>query len=60
MSGKITVPSVAPHLSRVRDAAEMVVLDQGGVQDWGCHNVLMRRGALAAALWQRQVVQKVQ
>jgi len=52
--GRTTI-TIAHRLSTVRDADQIVVLDQGRIVERGTHDQLLERGALYAALVARDV-----
>jgi ATP-binding cassette subfamily B protein len=52
--GRTTV-TIAHRLSTVRDADQIVVLDQGQIAERGTHEELLERGGLYAALVARDV-----
>jgi ATP-binding cassette subfamily B protein/subfamily B ATP-binding cassette protein MsbA len=59
VTATMTVVTVAHRLSSVSHADEIVVLDQGRIQERGSHAALMRHGGLYTSLWRRQAVPSV-
>ena len=57
--GRTTI-TIAHRLSTVRDADQIVVLDQGGVVERGTHEELLERGGMYAALVARDVTETVE
>jgi len=57
--GRTTI-TIAHRLSTVRDADQIVVLDQGAVVERGTHDELLERGGMYAALVARDVTETVE
>jgi len=57
--GRTTI-TIAHRLSTVRDADQIVVLDQGAVVERGTHEELLERGGMYAALVARDVTETVE
>jgi ATP-binding cassette subfamily B protein len=57
--GRTTI-TIAHRLSTVRDAEQIVVLDQGAVVERGTHEELLERGGMYAALVARDVTETVE
>jgi ATP-binding cassette subfamily B protein len=55
--GRTTI-TIAHRLSTVRDADQIVVLDQGAIAERGTHDELLERGGLYAALVARDVTEE--
>ena len=56
--GRTTVV-VAHRLSTVRDADQILVLEDGVIVEIGCHTVLLEKGGRYAELWHRQAIEEV-
>jgi ATP-binding cassette, subfamily B, bacterial len=57
--GRTTI-TIAHRLSTVRDADQIVVLDQGAVVERGTHEELLERGGMYAALVARDITETVE